>query len=208
MFPLLLLCKLLELLDYSFLSYKEGSAERTELLQIRNITDKTTKALSFIKWVISKYQCNDFIVNSDFIVPLNSQKAGYPLNAPNVTNFDGSTHSDPYFNSVKKNVAVGTRIFELLHTPINSSSFNTIPATPTSRFTRDTNYYTMPTGIKENGFEILFPADSIGMSAGENLNITIRILDTVNLSYVSIRSEDNYITIPSDNFSNQFNRKN
>jgi len=95
------------------------------------ITKKFIRVFQFIEFILKGYQVTDFAINSDLIVPVDSQLSNLSRDTNNVSVFDWVGHA--LVNSVTANHKVIGKVNELLNMPSKSEAFGSIPARTTSK---------------------------------------------------------------------------
>lgn len=176
-------------------------------------SEETIDFLNYYSGVVATSTYNNYLFDSDIIVPLNSQLAGLGLNSPNVTqnvnpaygnylNYLASHNFSP--NKITWDKVAGNRVLELLNTPIVSNKFGGLPAGEVIQSTssnlqskseevskKETNLSssTLPV-IKNvrntNVAKIVSPSSGNVTNLGDIFEIKTEILDTTNQIYSNI----------------------
>jgi len=164
----------------------------SDLKKIGKKLNTAQRILNFIKFLIKSYSSADFLMNSDFIVSVESQLAGQPRDTSNVHVFDNIFHTDmPFVTSVLESTEVGDHVDKLLHTSLQSNLFSdTIPATPpqpTKRIARAiAEDMTMPTSENNSLIEIFQPSANSEFNVGDRISVQIQLNQITNLLYAKI----------------------
>ncbi|MFZ4399452.1 MAG: FISUMP domain-containing protein [Bacteroidales bacterium] len=186
-------------------SNKEGNPVLKEILLniLKSDVSPVSKALDFLNktaMVMDAFNTGTFLPESDLIVSIESQLAGYtrPLSNGilNVSVYDNYVgHS--FIRPVLKNIDVGNRVNFLLNSSINSSLFNIIPATPTSSLSLSSksNLQTNLNSLNSNQIiskkdttklQIISPQKNSTYKIDSILHIGINVKDTTNLLSLEI----------------------
>ncbi|MFZ4398529.1 MAG: LamG-like jellyroll fold domain-containing protein [Bacteroidales bacterium] len=150
---------------------------------LKSDVDPVSKALDFLNKVAMAMDAVNtvtFLPESDLVVSVESQLAGYPRpisnSDSNVSIFDNYV-GHTFIRSVVDNIDVGNRVNYLLNSSINSPLFNVIPATPA------------------NGQHSMNIASLSNISSGSsslNTNQIISKTDTTKLQIISPQNNEPY----------------
>ena len=170
--------------------------KKVQLNNLANFQSKAEIAVRFVDLYASAYlNTPNFVLDGDFIVPLNSQLAGLTSSDPNESIYSGF-----YSNHLKitEDLEVGNRVLKLLNSPIGSNLFGSISAT-SNRLAYNppvvTTTNTLISAIDTNKIKILSPSNASNYSSDSILVVSVRIKDTANLKYVEINFQgENYMT--------------
>jgi uncharacterized delta-60 repeat protein len=170
------------------------------LLVIKNESSSNEeRAVKFLDLYMTWNGYDEFVLNSDFVVPLSSQIAGLNSTSPLVSIFNSPNtnlfHSNaPVLDGdryVLNNLDIGTRVFDLLNTDISNPAFGGIPATPiqSSFFSQHSALST--SSIPELYYDttkikIIDPVPNSLILADSLIKVLIQVKDTVNLSHITL----------------------
>ena len=178
----------------------------TKILQ-SNLTP-TGKALAFfdkMALVMDVYNTGTFIPESDLVVSVGSQLAGYPRPSSNsnsnVSVIDDFVSHSIFPGSETKNTAIGNQVYYLLNRSINSSSFDVIPATSYRNNIikkskeiglgiNNLNDNPIITKIDTSKIQIISPKSNINIYVDSILNVQLSIKDTNNLKSVELKFQN------------------
>ena len=185
-----------KLYDHFAANYNGVDIDIDAVKALKNL-NQADRVLRFIERLMDSYTATDFIMNSDIIVPVQSQIAGQNRTDPNVSVFDNVGHA--VYNAVTESNAVGDRVNDLLHTSNTSTEFASIQATPNKTavvlpsIEDDMN---MPTSNHANGIAVLEPITNSTVYVDSSLNIQVHLVDTVDLEYVKIYFQNEVYMFP------------
>ena len=165
---------------------------------IKSLNDFSTvkRVLLFFEFLLKAYSAADFLINSDLIVPVNSQIAGNSRNSTHVTISNSIIHTDImginyFYDGATNSLEVGNLVNQLLHSPVQSELFSCL--IPSSKQTRSKrakrsllNDMTMPSSEKKDAIKIIKPAEGDTLYVGDQVTIQIKISDINDLEYVKI----------------------
>jgi len=182
------------MIDTHVLTKKKNSPDFNKLMEIKRCTNKYERVIKYIDYLVnSKYQVNDFIIDSDLIVPVNSQLSGLSIDSKNVSVFYGTSHA--VIKSIASNDKVGNKINMLLNSPISSDLFGSIPAKlsknsfRTTFFAHEKNQEVINRSDAEE-ILIISPNNNSSFIVDETINLKFIINDINNLIYVTIFFQD------------------
>jgi hypothetical protein len=180
---------------------------------------ETIDFLNYYSGVAATSTYNNYLFDSDIIVPLNSQLAGLSLNSSNVTqnvnsaysnylNYSASHNFSP--NKITWNKVAGNRVLELLNTPIISNRFGNLPAGVTVQSkTEELNKnetslssVTLPmikTLRNTNIAKIVSPSSGSVTNLGDTFEIKTEVLDTTNQIYSNLYFSEKIIPLSKTN---------
>ena len=175
---------------------------KQELLNIfKSKIKPVAKALNFLdkmSIVMDVFNVGTFIPESDLVVSVGSQLAGYPRPSSNgesnvsvYDNFIGHAFFRPELN----NLDIGNRVDHLLNSSINSSLFNNIPATIGKKKTGkggldSLNNNSIISKSDTNKLQIIYPQNNITAFADSTFHIKIKIKDTIKLESVEVNFQN------------------
>ncbi|KPA09424.1 secreted protein containing Na-Ca exchanger/integrin-beta4 domain protein, partial [Candidatus Magnetomorum sp. HK-1] len=171
-------------------------ADRKKIKALTKIDSPVQRILLFIEFLFRTYDAVDFLINSDLVVPVNSQIAGNSWNASHVTINNNIVHTDImginyFYDGATNSLEVGNRVNQLLHSPAQSELFSSvIPASKQTRSKRSKRSFqddmTMPSSEKTDAIKIIAPSEGDTFQVGDQLNIQVKILDMENMEYLKI----------------------
>ena len=150
----------------------------------------------------------NFVMNSDLVVPLNSQLGSAPNIFPNNSIFNGTS---VFHMSVLKDRQVGDRVNQLLNTTVNSNLWGPVPAStaqiPLQRSSNDmikrTSSRDYPIIADTVSLTIEYPDRNTVARPSENLSVILRVNDITNLEYVEIGFQGEYYMVEDDIVENE-----
>lgn len=169
-------------------------------------SEETIDFLNYYAGVAAPSTFNNYLFDSDVIVPLSSQLAGLGLNSPNVTQNVDSAYSN-YLdykashnfspNKITWDKVAGNRVLELLNTPIVSNKFGSLPAgavlqSKTEELDKKEPSLSSATSpiiktVRNTNFsKIVSPSFNSVTNLGDIVSIKTEILDTTNQIYSNI----------------------
>jgi pimeloyl-ACP methyl ester carboxylesterase len=199
---------------------------KEDLIWIANKRDPVERALAFLDKmavVMDAFNTSTFLPESDLIVAVRSQLAGYSRPVEN-----GNTNVSIYDNFVghayirdeRHNLDIGNRTSELLNGAISSSLFDVIPATIDLKLKNTGN------GLNDNPIvsrmdpgklQIISPEEGEALQAGSDLYVKIFLQDTSFLQSVRVIFQNSiyrleevrpgYLTIKIQVNGNQLDRQ-
>ncbi len=165
-------------------------------------------ALSFLEKLslaMDALNYTTFVPESDLIVSVNSQCAGYSRTNSNVTVVDNYVgHMWPLPNRETNNLQIGNTVMQLLNEPINSSKFDVFPDNnfiqrktqqQLQPLTTNSYFSTIDTTI----LKFVQPMDSSDFYVDSIMMVTVNLLDTAGLKTLNIYFQGK--TYPIYNFT-------
>jgi hypothetical protein len=165
-------------------------AEEQDQQLVSDLIDITTDysnpvqtALQYMERMADLYNTTMFIPESDLVVGVSSQLAGYPRTSPNVTVFDNYI-GHAFIRPVLNDIDVGNKLNELLNQHISSNEFAVINATsnivvPVFNNSRST---TVLVSYRDTSkLKILNPVSNTQLKTDSIFSIKVRLSDTTNL---------------------------
>lgn len=182
-----------EQVDWLRYLLKVAIANETNQQVVQDLTDilggisnPTLQALKTIETMIDVVNTVAFIPESDLVVSVESQLASYPKLSPpdNVTIYENYI-GHAFINSETQNTDIGNRVFQLLNTSINSSSFDIIPSTNNKSNSSISmsllNNNPLNILSDTNKIKIIQPATPNSIFVDSTLHVKINVKDTTSL---------------------------
>ena len=168
--------------------------------------NKAERVVKFIELSLQSYVALGFVLESDFVVGVNSQLAGLPRDGTfNRTIFDAYTHFSWLPYPVTYSNEVGNLVYELINTSIYDAKFAQIPSSPNSTYRKQNvvsdNHQLR---IDSTGISLISPVRGANVYVDSTISIKFSITDTTNLSYVKVNFQNNSITDTTRNFLYNF----
>ena len=182
--------------------------KKTLKLVLKTDKNPVNMALDFLNTMaigLDAFNIGTFIPESDLVVSVKSQLAGYSRPTSNTNsnvsifdNFVGHAIIRP----VTSNINVGNRVNYLLNSSLNSPLFNVIPATPSQKSSLKSDMATLNSNpifsrIDTNKLKITFPQNNTSFSVDSILQIRIKVLDTMNLQSLDVYFQNKTYKIDS-----------
>jgi hypothetical protein len=169
-----------------------------ELLNILNSkVEPIEKALAFLDkmaLVMDAFNLGTFIPESDLVVSVGSQLAGYAKpttnGVSNVSAYDNFV-GHAFIRAETKNIDIGNMVNNLLNQNINSDWFDIIPATPANKQKSKSIFDSLNDGIlisktDTNKLHIIKPKNNSTAFVDSSFHVQFNIKDTTNLESVNL----------------------
>jgi uncharacterized protein (TIGR02145 family) len=194
---------LIEILD-KYLDWKFNLATRIteffggELQSIYKIADKKIRVFRWLNRLVKGYATVDYLVDSDFFVPLNSQIPDFVSNSRTFsTNYESETLHFYWHNNMRDQSDVGNYVFDLLHEPLSSTIFDKIPESkvPESvikqeKQEQEQQENNLPSFTIMPTLTVFTPNDSISVNPDSLMNISFSVSSTDGLFLKKIYFQD------------------
>jgi hypothetical protein len=177
---------------------KALKAKLKKLINIASRIDRAQKTAEYIEYVNQINNFESIFINSDLVVPSNSQLAGLPENAPNVTLFTGS--GKPHHLSQTSSIEIGNRVIFLLNSPIATSLFGlNIPSTTNQPEKQGPTFLTT---FDSTLIEPIYDTTKFKINAFDKYNCNLLHLDST-LKITLINSKPDSVLTSKIDFLNQ-----
>jgi len=160
------------------------------------------RALTFLEnltLVLDVANYGTFMPESDLIVGVGSQTAGFTETNPNVSIVDNFV-AHAIIHSETKNLDIGNYVMQQLNTPINSSAFNLLPATPSTPAFPFANHISLTSTVSNadtliaktdtNRIIIVQPINNSSVTVDNLITVRVNIKDTLNLKTINLYFQD------------------
>ena len=177
-------------------------------LAAKGITDVAQRGLTILDYSLQIYSGISFILDSDWIVSVESQIDGLNRDASNVTIINGLMHYGQWDLSVTSNYQTLSLINDLIDVNKDNDEFKVIPSNYTllkpQYILNTSNKSNILLGIKENNINISSLNDTTDTYVDSTLNVNFNLQDTVGLEYVKVFFQNKSYLSYAQTFNHEF----